>query len=136
MDEYDEYLMQPPEEETEDEEVVVEELDSVKEKEQEIPEEENVPEKDVVQEEPVAEQIVPEPAEQVVEEVQPDAETVRRMNEENERRLEQIRQDKIRAESTLPGRIFGNKNANSVRRRPLPQGGSYIPKSDGYDREK
>ena len=136
VDEYDEYLMQPPEEETEDEEVVVEELDSVKEKEQEIPEEENVPEKDVVQEEPVAEQIVPEPAEQVVEEVQPDAETVRRMNEENERRLEQIRQDKIRAESTLPGRIFGNKNANSVRRRPLPQGGSYIPKSDGYDREK
>ena len=111
-------------------------LDSVKEKEQEIPEEENVPEKDVVQEEPVTEQTVPEPVEQVVEEVQPDAETVRRMNEENERRLEQIRQDKIRAESTLPGRIFGNKNANSSRRRPLPQGGSYIPKGDSYDREK
>ena len=136
VDEYDEYLMQPPEEETEDEEVVVEELDSVKEKEQEIPEEENVPEKDAVQEEPVTEQTVPEPVEQVVEEVQPDAETVRRMNEENERRLEQIRQDKIRAESTLPGRIFGNKNANSSRRRPLPQGGSYIPKGDSYDREK
>lgn len=94
VEEYDEYLMQPPEEETGDEEVVVEELDSVKEKEQEIPE------------------------------------------EENERRLEQIRQDKIRAESTLPGRIFGNKNANSSRRRPLPQGGSYIPKGDSYDREK
>ena len=111
-------------------------MDSVKEKEQEIPEEETVPEKDDTQEEPVTEQTVTEPAEQVVEEVQPDAETVRRMNEENERRLEQIRQDKIRAESTLPGRIFGNKNANSVRRRPLPQGGSYIPKGDGYDREK
>ena len=136
VEEYDEYLMQPPEEETEDEEVVVEEMDSVKEKEQEIPEEENVSEKDVVQKEPVAEHTVLEPAEQVVEEVQPDAETVRRMNEENERRLEQIRQDKIRAESTLPGRIFGNKNANSVRRRPLPQGGSYIPKGDSYDREK
>ena len=88
------------------------------------------------QEEPVTEQTVTEPAEQVVEVVQPDAETVRRMNEENERRLEQIRQDKIRAESTLPGRIFGNKNANSSRRRPLPQGGSYIPKGDSYDREK
>ena len=139
VDEYDEYLMQPPEEETEDEEVVVEdvkEFESVEEQEQEIPEEETVPEKDDTQEEPVTEQTVTEPAEQVVEVVQPDAETVRRMNEENERRLEQIRQDKIRAESTLPGRIFGNKNANSVRRRPLPQGGSYIPKGDGYDREK
>ena len=80
--------------------------------------------------------MVTEPAEQVVEAVQPDAEEIRRMNEENERRLEQIRQDKIRAESKLPGRIFGNKKANSVRRRPLPQGGSYVPKSDGYDIEK
>ena len=53
-------------------------MDSVKEKEQEIPEEENVSEKDVVQKEPVAEHTVLEPAEQVVEEVQPDAETVRR----------------------------------------------------------
>lgn len=139
VEEYDEYLMQPPEEETEDEEVAVEdvkEFESVEEQEQEIPEEETVPEKDDIQEEPVTEQTVPEPAEQVVEAVQPDAEEIRRMNEENERRLEQIRQDKIRAESTLPGRIFGNKKENSVRRRPLPNGGSYIPKSDGYDREK
>lgn len=112
------------------------EFESVEEQEQEIPEEETVPEKDDTQEEPVTEQMVTEPAEQVVEAVQPDAEEIRRMNEENERRLEQIRQDKIRAESKLPGRIFGNKKANSVRRRPLPQGGSYVPKSDGYDREK
>ena len=139
VEEYDEYLMQPPEEETEDEEVAVEDVkesESVEEQEQEIPEEETVPEKDDTQEEPVTEQTVPEPVEQVVEAVQPDAEEIRRMNEENERRLEQIRQDKIRAESTLPGRIFGNKKENSVRRRPLPNGGSYIPKSDGYDREK
>ena len=136
VDEYDEYLMQPPKEETEDEEVVVEEFDSVKEKEQEIPEEENVPEKDVVQEEPVTEQTVTESAEQVVEEVQPDAKTVRKMNEENQRRLEQIRMDKIRAESTLPGRIFGSKSANNLHSKKLPNGGSYIPSGNSYDREK
>ncbi len=126
VEEYDEYLMTPLEEDEEqkEEEVkkeVVEKMDSVKEQEPEVPEpEEPIPEENNVQEETV-------PVEQVT--VQPDAEA-ERLREENRERAEKIALDKRKAESKLPGRIWGQNGQKKHRRLP----GEPEYEDGGYDR--